>query len=266
MLTDYHTHTPLCRHAEGEPEAYIDKAVALGLAEYGISDHAPAEPEPFDDWRMMFEELPAYLEWIERAKNHAGDRLKVRAGMECDWLNGCEAWIEKLAGYHSWDYLIGSVHYIGDQWDFDNPKWLGRWAEGDVESFWSKYWETYHAMVKADLFDFYGHPDLIKKFGYFPSGDLKRYYEPVIETLAAQGACIELNSAGLRKDCKEWYPANDFLALAASAGLGITITSDAHHPDEVGMSFEQALPAIKEAGFLGLTYFEKRQKRLVSFD
>ncbi|MCB1134396.1 MAG: PHP domain-containing protein, partial [Verrucomicrobiae bacterium] len=52
MPADYHTHTPLCLHAEGTPEEYVDAALAAGVTEYGISDHAPQTPEPFDDWRM----------------------------------------------------------------------------------------------------------------------------------------------------------------------------------------------------------------------
>ena len=83
MPADYHTHTPLCRHAEGEPEAFVEAALAAGLTEYGISDHAPQVPEPFDDWRMLEAELPEYFRWIERARVHAGgpDSDPRRAGV-----------------------------------------------------------------------------------------------------------------------------------------------------------------------------------------
>lgn len=97
MPADYHTHTPLCRHAEGSPESYVDAALQAGLTEYGISDHAPALPEPFDDWRMSEAELPEYFSWIERARAHAAGRMPIRAGMEYDWLQSCEKWIEDLA-------------------------------------------------------------------------------------------------------------------------------------------------------------------------
>ena len=82
MLADYHTHTPLCQHAEGNPEDYIDQAIAANLAEYGISDHAPQAPEPFDEWRMLEEHLPQYFDWIARAQKHARKKLPVRAGLE----------------------------------------------------------------------------------------------------------------------------------------------------------------------------------------
>ena len=169
LPADYHTHTPLCLHAEGEPEGYIDRAIERGVTEYGISDHAPQIPEPFDDWRMLEGKLPEYFDWMDRARKHAGDELVVRAGMECDWLPGNKSWLEDLAGRYDWDYLIGSIHYLGgsgESWDFDNPVWLGRWAETDVDQVWNNYWQEYATMARSGLFDFLGHPDLIKKFGY----------------------------------------------------------------------------------------------------
>jgi histidinol-phosphatase (PHP family) len=261
---DYHTHTPLCRHAEGEPEAYVDAALAAGLTEYGISDHAPCLPEPFDDWRMLAGELPDYFAWIERARARANGRIPIRAGLECDWFAGCEGWIADLAGRYDWDYLIGSVHYLGD-WDFDNPKWLGRWAECDVDAVWSHYWKTYAAMAESGVFDILGHPDLVKKFGGIPAGDLDRFYEPAIDAIASSGCAIEINTAGWHKPCAEAYPAPRFLELACSAGVPLVISSDAHHPSEVARDFPQAIELAKAAGYRETVLFEKRKRRNEAF-
>ena len=263
VLTDYHTHTPLCKHAEGEPEQYVAQAISMGLAEYGIADHAPVLPEPFDDWRMQRDELQLYFEWIERARAAAGDKLKVRAGLECDWLSGSEEWIETLRAEYEWDYLIGSVHYIADQWDFDNPKWLGRWAETDVQEVWGIYWKTYEQMVRSKLFEIHAHADLIKKFGYKPEGDLRKYYEPVIQTLADTRGTIEINTAGWYKQCAEQYPEMGFLRLAAEAGVSLVISSDAHAPYEVGRDFNKAYALAKECGFTKLVRFSKGERREV---
>ncbi|MES2441079.1 MAG: histidinol-phosphatase HisJ family protein [Verrucomicrobiota bacterium] len=264
MPADYHTHTPLCRHAEGQPEAYIDAALAAGLTEYGISDHAPQIPEPFDDWRMHTAQLPEYFEWIHRARTHAAGRIPIRAGLECDWLTGCEPWIADLASRHQWDYLIGSVHYLGD-WDFDNPKWLGRWAASDVDAVWTHYWETYAKMADSGLFDILGHPDLVKKFAHIPTGDLDRFYEPAICAIAASGSVIELNTAGWHKPCAQAYPAPRFLELACSAGIGLVISSDSHTPREVARDFPQAIALARAAGYRDTILFEKRQRRTEPF-
>lgn len=260
MPADYHSHTPLCHHAVGTPEAYVDAALAAGLVEFGISDHAPARPEPFDDWRMAESDLPAYFDWIDRAREHAGGRIPVRAGLECDWLSGCGEWIEELAGRHEWDYLIGSVHYL-DDWDFDNPKWLGRWAEADLDEVWTRYWKAYAEMAASGLFDILGHPDLVKKFSYRPGGDLARFHEPAIEAIRRGGAAIELNTAGWHKPCAEAYPEPGFLALACEAGIPLVISSDAHAPEEVGRDFDRAVGLALEAGYRSTLRFEKRRSR-----
>ena len=258
MPADYHSHTPLCHHASGTPGDYVEAALAAGVTEYGISDHAPTE-SPFDDWRMDAAELPAYFDWITEARACAAGRLPVRAGLECDWLPGCRSWIEALADRFAWDYLIGSVHYLGD-WNFDGPKWIGRWEELGVEEGWTRYWEAYAEMARSGLFDLLAHPDLIKKFGQRPDGDLARFYEPAVEAIAAAGCAIELNTAGWHKPCAEQYPAMEFLALAGSAGISLAISSDAHAPEEIGRDFSKAINLAREAGFTTTVLFANRQR------
>ncbi len=263
LPADYHTHTPLCKHAEGEPEAFVNRAIALGLAEYGISDHAPQIPEPFDDWRMDEEELPDYFEWIQKAREQAAGRIEIRAGLECDWLPGNEAWLNDLASRYPWDYLIGSVHYLPEPerpWDFDNPAWLGKWSQIDVDEAWEKYWKAYAEMARSGLFDILAHPDLIKKFNYRPEGDLRRFYDPVIEAIASSSAAIELNTAGWHKACEEAYPTLEFLTLARQAEIPITLSSDAHAPEELGRDFEKGISWLKQAGYTSTCLFRGRER------
>lgn len=261
MPADYHTHTPFCHHAEGTPEEYIEAALAAGLTEYGVSCHAPAQPEPHDDWRMLTSELPAYFEWVEAARVHAHTRaqLPVRLGLECDWLPGCEGWIEELSGRADWDYLIGSIHYLGD-WNFDSPLRLEAWAEVGVEEAWTRYWTEYAAMAKSGLFDFLGHPDLIKKFTHRPGGDLRRFYEPALAAIAESGCAIELNTAGWHRPCEEQYPAFEFLELARQAEIPLLINSDAHAPGEVARDFDKATALAREAGYTRTVIFEGRRR------
>ena len=246
--SDLHTHTPLCHHAEGTPEEYIKAAAAAGLTCYGISDHAPQSPEPFDDWRMSWSDLPAYLAWIERARSAAD--FTVLAGLECDWLpNESQSLqhLEKIRNAHSWDYLIGSVHYLElanhELWDFDNPAHLSRWksfSDRDLHELWENYWANYLTMVRSQSFEIYAHPDLIKKFSFVPSGDLRPYYEPIISALADSGQATELNTAGWHKPCSAPYPGEEFLSLLGQAQVPVYLNSDAHHPNEVARDFERA--------------------------
>ena len=214
-------------------------------------------PERFDDWRMSIEEFPRYLEMVGSVQNTG---FNVRLGLECDFLLGYEWWIEALSKKADWDYLIGSVHYIAPGWDVDNPKFVGRFTEGAVEEIWETYWDLYLRCIESGLFDFVAHPDLPKKFGFRPEGDLRRYYEPAIEALLRRDTAFEINTAGLRKQVGEIYPAYEFLESAARAGVPVLINSDAHAPTEVAYEFEFARNTALRAGYHRTVRFEKRRR------
>lgn len=253
-------HTPLCRHAEGWPVDYARAAVDRGLEEIGFADHSPME-QPFDDWRMLREDLPRYLEAVEEARARY-PQLIIRLGLECDFLPGQEAWIAELATMADWDYLIGSVHYLSQGWEVDHPKYLAR-HEGHAEGIWEDYWDLYVQCIRSGLFDFVAHPDLPKKFGITPSGDLRRFYERAVKALAETGMPFEINTAGLRKDCREMYPARGFLELASAAGIPLVISSDAHTPGDVAANFDEAAALASECGFTRTLRFEKRRRSSV---
>jgi histidinol-phosphatase (PHP family) len=254
--TDYHVHTPLCRHAVGTPAEFAAAALQAGLSELGFADHNPM-PEKFDDWRMDYLELPKYFEFVNDVRS-AG--IIVRLGLECDYLSGFEWWIEKLAKEKEWDFLIGSVHYLGPGWDVDNPKHISRFESQSVDEIWDLYWQNYIRCIKSGLFDFVAHPDLPKKFGHRPSGDLRRYYEPAVAALQQHGIAFEINTAGLRKPVNEMYPAREFLELAVQAGVPVIINSDAHSPAELTEGFDLARKLATEVGYRTVLRFERRQR------
>lgn len=258
QFSDYHVHTPLCHHAEGWPIEFAQRALELGLGELGFADHNPM-PTQFDRWRMALEDLPRYLESVEEARARF-PQLPIRIGLECDFIAGHEDWVEKLASMAEWDFIIGSVHYLPSGWAVDDPQYLSRFKGGDVEEIWASYWKTYEQAIRTELFDFVAHPDLPKKFGFRPTGDLCRYYEPVISALSDTGTAFEINTAGLRKECAELYPAPDFVEMANAAGVPVLINSDSHAVGELCAGFHQAESLIRKSGYTSVSRFVKRER------
>jgi len=262
MRTDYHIHTPLCGHATGAPRDYVLAAQKAGLEEIGFSDHNPM-PTQFDDWRMAPDQLSEYVKMVEDARDEFPD-YPIRLGLECDFIPAYEGHIRDLAARANWDYLIGSVHYITPDWDVDNPKHLKRWTEQPVEQIWQAYFDAYTKMVESCLFDFLAHPDLVKKFGHRPEGDLSRFYHQTLDAAAEAGSILEVSTAGLRKDVREIYPSRDFLAAAHARHIPIVINSDAHAPSEVAYEFDLAYTLAREVGYTTVMRFEKRKAIAVS--
>jgi len=261
---DYHMHTPLCRHAAGEPVEYARRAVELGLTEIGFSDHSPMQRDDFDNWRMLAGQLDEYVAKVRLAQKEF-PQLTIRLALEVDYLPGHEDWIRDLAGRHPWDYFIGSVHYVSDSWDIDNPAKLSEWKKRDAFEVWSAYFDRLTLAAESKLFEIIGHADLPKKFGIRPAQDCTPLYEKFLNAAAKSGCAIELNTAGLRKDCKEIYPSRQILEIAFQKGVPITFGSDAHAPGEVGMNFAEAVQLAREAGYEQCCQFSKRNRVLVPF-
>ncbi|MBP8258685.1 MAG: histidinol-phosphatase HisJ family protein [Verrucomicrobia bacterium] len=256
---DYHMHTPLCRHATGSPSEYARSAREGGLGEIGFSDHSPMERDGFDDWRMRLDQLDEYVESVRRAQRDHPE-LRIRLGLELDYIPGHEAWLRDLAGRHPWDYLIGSVHYVDEGWAVDNPAMIGEWSRRAPSEIWAAYFDRLTQAAEFGGFDCLGHADLPKKFGHQPHGDCSPLHRRLIETARRRGLAIEINTGGLRKECREIYPGPAFLALAFEAGVPITFGSDAHAPSDVGAGFKEALAAARAAGYRHCLRFEGRRR------
>lgn len=253
---DYHTHTPLCLHAQGSPEDFVQQALRLGLADYGISDHMPMpqdETHAFDDWRMRSAQLPEYLEWVDRARRcAAGTGLRVLAALECDWFAGIEPWIGELRARAPWDYLIGSVHYLGSLGSVDDSVYAQTTTSGSVESDWSLYRSAILELVQSGLFDMLGHMDLVKIWGRRPAAELTVFWEPVLEALQVSGMVVELNTAGWHKPCAVPYPDEAVLCELLRRCIPIAINSDAHAPGVLSRDFERGLALLRRLAPKGL--------------
>ena len=256
---DYHMHTPLCRHASGQPAEYAARALAVGLEEIGFSDHSPMRRDDFDNWRMRLDQLEQYVESVRRAQRDSAG-LTVKLGLEVDYLPGHEDWIRDLAARHPWDYLIGAVHYVSDTWAVDNPDAVAQWKDRDPYDVWAAYFDRLTQAADSGLFDIIAHADLPKKFNIYPRQDCTPLYNRFLEAAQRKSLALELNTAGLRKACREIYPSRAFLELAQARKLPITFGSDAHSPPEVGSGFAEAVVLARAVGYTSYCRFAGRRR------
>ena len=257
MIVDYHTHTPLCKHATGEPEAYAARAVERGIGELGFSDHSPMPPDYDPDWRMSRDQYASYVAMVERCRK-AFPNLSIKLGLEADFHPGTEAYVEAMLKEHPFDYVIGSIHYLGD-WGFDNPDLAHRFEGQDIHAVYAQYYALVEGLAATRMFDILGHPDVIKKFGHRPSRDWEPLERRALEAVAKAGMALDVNTSGLRRPAKEIYPSARMLRTARELGIGITFGSDAHEPKLVGESFDQAVAAAKAAGYTTFRRYTQRR-------
>ena len=96
-IPDYHIHTPLCKHAVGDPEDYIEYALKMGLKEIGFADHIPLPDEIDLKHRMVKEQLEEwYIEKILKLKDKYRDRIEIKLGIEADYYPGTEEFVSDI--------------------------------------------------------------------------------------------------------------------------------------------------------------------------
>jgi histidinol-phosphatase (PHP family) len=253
-LIDCHMHTALCGHATGIVEDYVKAGVKMGLLGMAMTEHM-ALPRNLDQGRhlsMRPRDLEDYMVEVEFARTQF-PQISIATGLEADYLRGREAEtataLDAARDYNGGvTFVLGSVHFIGD-WAFDDPNLIDEWEYRDVDAAWRDYFELWCEAAGSGLFDAMAHPDLIKKFGYFPSFDPRGLYAKAARCAADAGVAIEVSTAGLRRPVAELYPGPELLSAFASAGVRATVGSDAHDPLEVGYRIDAALDALLAAGY-----------------
>jgi histidinol-phosphatase (PHP family) len=270
MLTDYHLHlrpdeegTPPERYFTAENvERYLEAARAAGIDELGVSEHVHRFRQSLELWRHPFwgeqarDDLDAYCEFVRGTP--------LRLGIECDFVPGAEDATAALLDSRDFDYVVGSVHFVGDD-AVDHEGWDAWRLGADPEEVWSAYFRTLAACARSGLFDILAHPDLVKVWGLgrpAPAGDPRRFYEPAVEAIGESGIAVEISTAGLRKPVGEIYPTAAFAEMCVEAGASFSLSSDAHLPEQVGFAYDRAAEFLASVGVGEIAVFEGRRRRL----
>jgi histidinol-phosphatase (PHP family) len=254
---DYHMHTALCKHAEGQPIDYVRSAIQKGLREIAVTDHGPT-PRGFDpEHRMDISQFGIYKDWIDMARLD-GD-CRVLFGIEADYFEGCKPFMSKWLTQYPFDIVLGSIHDIGS-WNRNDPEARSMWESSDVNAVWRRYFELIGEMADTELYDVVTHLDLPKRGGNRPRDrNLPDLVLPALDRIARAGMAIEINTSGLRHPVNEMYPAPRILAWAREREIPIVFGSDAHLPVQVASDFGLAVVLAREVGYLHCVRFRRRR-------
>jgi histidinol-phosphatase (PHP family) len=255
LFYDSHMHTPLCKHAWGEPEEYAAQAVKAGLKGIIFTCHCPMPDSFWPTVRMSESELDLYVDLVKRTAAAYKGKLEVLLGLESEYFPGYEKWLESLHQRANFDYVLGAVHW-------QSKEYLNKFEVGTIENFRRSYFENLALSAETGLYDCLAHPDLVKN--YHPDSwcfaIIKNTVTTVLDRIAKTGVAMELNTSGLNKSYSEMNPGNEMLRMMAERKIPIVIGSDAHKPVRVGEHFVTALNNLSEAGFEHISYFKKRQR------
>jgi histidinol-phosphatase (PHP family) len=203
--------------------------------------------------------LDSYVDAILAARERG---LPVLLGIEVDYFpETIDAVLELLEPY-PWDFLIGSVHWIG-AWSIDSEEADFEFDRRGVRTAYEQYFALEAQLAASGAVDSLAHVDLVKAFGGRLEKPPLELYRPVVEAAAVSGTAVEVSSAGLHRPVAEVYPAPEFLKMFYESGVAITTASDAHYPHECARDFDEIKEYAKAAGYSERVRFRRRSREYV---
>ena len=258
MLTNYHSHSHYC-DGKGTLEQQVQGAIAQGLRAFGFSSHCPV---PFENkWSMKAERLVDYLAETKALKEQYEGQIELYMGLEVDFLP------ETLGpkNFPMLDYCVGSVHYVGlnqfgQPWEIDGSsveflECLDALYGGDIRVVIQKYYSIIRQMIETDPPQIMGHLDKIKMHNAARAlfDESESWYEAEVEhtlqTIAASGIIVEINTRGNYKRDLDLYPSPWIIKRMKELQIPICINSDSHRPEEITASFPLAYQRAQAAGY-----------------
>ncbi len=268
IKTNYHTHIYLCRHAVGDVEDYVKRAIELGYSKLGISDHCPF-PESLVkaiySRRMTLEQYEdIYLPSLDAAIAKYSNQIKIYKALEAEYLEEMKEMYPNLL--KELDYLILGQHYFKY-----HGKFISVYSQLSSEMV-RAYADSLCEAMESGYFKILAHPDLFC-WGYpFWDDICVEVTNKIIATAIKNNIILEINVNGIRncehsfrytthptknskKDEHHYaYPNYEFFKIVSESSALVMINDDAHDPNHLHDQF--TLQAIEFAEQLNIKVIE----------
>lgn len=261
VLYESHCHTPLCKHAIGEPGEYAEFAEARGLKGLIVTCHCPLPDGISSSVRMDPGQFTEYVAMVAEAREAWIGRIDIRLGLESDFYPGVEPWLEKLHSSGDFHHILGSVHP-------QIPEYRRRFFKGNIFEYQQIYFQHLAEAAESGLYDTISHPDLIKNENpaLWEFEDIRPFIERSLDRIANAGTAMELNTSGLLKALPEMNPGLKQLELMRERAIPVVIGADAHRPDRVADGYLDALDLLRLAGYEEVSLFLNRERQSVPIE
>ncbi|MFZ5975825.1 MAG: histidinol-phosphatase HisJ family protein [Bacillota bacterium] len=262
MFADYHTHSDSSFDSIAPMESMIQASIDMGMDHFCLTDHLEIdyrfsklcyslEPKAYNKYQ---EKVIAQFPWAD-----------VRKGIELGLQPHLKNEMARLLCGCNFDFIIASVHYIGNQ-DPYFPEFFDGMSSRDA---YTAYLQELIACLSGfEEYSVVGHICYPSRFIPFEKktmayADLADISDELLKMVIQSGHGIEVNTSSYATHNMP-VPGFDYVRRYKELGGEIiTIGSDAHRPEDMGRFFDQALEGIKASGFRYLTAFKEMQPEFV---
>lgn len=269
---DSHNHSAFSHDAVCTTEELCKAAIAAGLDGIVISDH-------FNIPQFKGMDSTAHIvDSVKSAKQAAKDfapRLALFTGVELGEAVWNKANADIFIGAINPDVVLSSVHAVRFE---DVRKSFSRidfseWDTEQLDGYMQAYFRDMQEMVECMDMDILPHLDNPLKYmnGRYNKGmDTKPYcrkIDRILNTVIERRIALELNVSQIGLAYDNFMPTLNIMARYKElGGTLVTIGSDAHHAERVGINFDKGAKALYDLGFREYHYFKNREPYAVKLE
>lgn len=273
QVFDSHIHTDYSFDGKSTLEEQCEKAIELGFSGITVADHNLPPHKGFP----LHENIRASVNAANEMKKRYSGRLKVFAGLELgDPLTDENYPYQEIYEMVGLDCILGSIHStpICKKYFFDNPygdNLLDIAKQGDIafvkEIICVYYREYLNLCENADV-DIVTHLTFPFRYTNGALGyglDISEYddvIEEILKVIIKTGKTLEVNTSGFPMGWHEFMPNERILTMYYEfGGRNVSLGSDAHKTENLGVAFDEAGEMLKKIGFTHGSYYENRQRK-----
>ncbi|MEQ8154270.1 MAG: histidinol phosphate phosphatase [Clostridiaceae bacterium] len=253
MIFDNHMHTIFSSDSKMGIHEVIEESKKKNLA-VTLTEHIDLD---YPDPNMFRCDIPAYLNTYQ---NYRNQHLKL--GIELGLSNNVIKEYYDIINTYSFDYVIGSVHMVNGRdiyIDFYN-------SDKGKDHHYIEYLEAMFNLIDSyDGFDALGHIDYACRYAPYEDKELHfdvygEHIDEVLKKLLINNKIIELNTNRLNE--KERYKSlyKIFKRYKDLGGKYVTLGSDAHGKNVIGINFNEATELLSSIGLKTVHFNERKME------
>lgn len=242
IKSNYHTHTFLCKHAIGDVDDYVKRAIHLGYETIAITDHGPFPKflqKKLHSRRMSFEQYDEiYLDHLARAKKEHYKEITVLSGIEIEYMDELKPYYDRFK--KDLDFLILGQHYIKL-----NNTYVSVFEQPLTKEEVEIYADTVVAGMNSGMFKILAHPEIFSWNIQNWDENCAAASKKIIDAAIVNHVVLEINVNGVRNafyQRKEMitenginfpYPRLEFWKMVEKTTALVMINDDAHAPNRI---------------------------------
>ena len=237
--------------------AICKRAIAIGLRGITLTDHINV----YYGAERNREVVENVKEDVASVRKEFGSRLEISLGIELGEGHHDLPFFRELISDGEIDFVIGSLHQPRNSLDYYEIDF----DRSDVGAILDLYYEEMMEMASGGCYDVIGHFNLPLRYmsaALRAHTNLSPYLDRmrgILREVARAGKGIEINTSGLWRGQGFTLPTVDLVSVFREEGGEIvTIGSDAHRAEHVGLAIDGGMKCLAEAGFEKFAFFKKR--------